>query len=449
MTLLCEIEEKGAYANLYVPGALKEVQMEIRDKAFVTELVYGTLRKQMFYDRVISKASGRAVAKIDPLPLQVLRITAHQLLTLRTPAHAAVDGAVRLVVKNRHGSASGFINAVSRRISERGIREWIEILCEDESEASRLAIEFSHPMWIVEAYLARLGNLSRVREELEANNENPKVTAIIYPGESWSAETIAGSEESEWLPEARYIHGNPELLREIRGAKAGIQDQGSYLVARALSRVPSSAETESGESLWLDLCAGPGGKAALLSRWSRVVNARFLALEQSEHRAYLVKRVTDDVVIADSLTPPVRRGSAERILLDAPCSGLGALRRRPDARLRKKKRDIEQLVEIQRALIGSAEELLAPGGILAYVTCSPIIEETLANRDWTLQSFPSLELIDARPYLLDPSRSAEDVKALQLGENFDIQLWPARHGTDAMYLALFRKKVDASQHASG
>lgn len=441
LTLLSEIQEKGAYANLYLPGALNESNLELRDRAFVTELVYGTLRMQLFYDQVIAKAAGRSLSQIDQIPLQILRLTAHQLLTLQTPPHAAVDSAVRLVVKNRHGSASGFINAISRRISERDSHEWLELLSASQDEILRLATEFAHPPWIVRAYIARLNDISRVREELAANNQNPKVTAVIYPGEQWSAATIAQSQESEWLPEARFVNGNPELLREIRAATAGIQDQGSYLVARVLSRVPTITTAPSQPSptapppLWLDLCAGPGGKAALLSRWSKAQGGRFLALERSEHRAQLVRRACENIVIADSLVPPIRAGSAERILLDAPCSGLGALRRRPDARLRKRESDIAELVPLQRALLQSAEEMLAPGGILAYVTCSPMLEETSANREWALQQFPSLQLIDARPFFHDQS----DGTRMELGESLDVQLWPGRHGTDAMYLALFRK----------
>ena len=424
LTLLLEIDEKSAYANLLVPSQLRTSTLEARDKAFVTELVYGTLRKEIFYDRVIEQASKRRIKMIDPIPLRILRLTAHQLLTLDTPAHAAVDSAVRLTVKNRSGSASGFVNAVSRRISERSQQEWLSLLTKGLDETAKLEVEFAHPAWIIKAYQERLGNLERVREELTANNENPQVSAVIYPGYEWSTNDL--DKTGTWISAARFITGNPENLVEIKNGTAGIQDEGSYLVTQALAQVDTSSE-----GMWLDMCAGPGGKAALFSRWAIEAGRNFCALEISEHRAALIKRVTRNIVIADGTKPPISQGSAGKILLDAPCSGLGALRRRPDARLRKKPNQIPELVAIQRALIASAVECLAEGGILGYVTCSPLKAETIDNREWLLQEFPEMTLIDARPFF--PSHMTEL-------NSFDIQLWPGLHKTDAMYLALFKKR---------
>ena len=426
LTLLIEIEEQSAYANLVVPSRLRDSSLEVRDKAFVTELVYGTLRRQLFYDRVIERSANRSLSKVDSIPLQILRLTAHQLLTLSTRAHAAVDSAVRLTVKNKHGSASGFVNAVSRRISERTLDEWISLLATGGDEVDRLSIKYAHPKWIVEAYLLRLGNIEQVEVELAANNVNPKTTGVIYPGNEWSTETLSTSEPGRWVAAARYLVGNPELLPEIRNAIAGIQDEGSYLVAQALAVVSTSAN-----GIWLDMCAGPGGKAALLSRWATLNHRKFLALELSEHRAALITRVSDAVVVADASRPPMPPNSAAKILLDAPCSGLGALRRRPDARLRKELSQITNLVQLQRRLFTAAVETLAVGGVLAYVTCSPLIDETIGNTKWATEQFSEIELIDARPYFPDEMHQAG---------NFDIQLWPGLHQTDAMYVAMFRKR---------
>ena len=422
---LIEIEEKGAYANLLVPSYLQESNLEPRDRNFVTELVYGTLRMQFFYDRVIERAANRKINKIDSVPRNILRMTAHQLLTLNIAAHAPVDSAVRLSVKNKNGSASGFVNAVSRRMSEKPLSEWIIQLKVGCSEIESLAIEFAHPKWIVDEYLKRLKDIDSVRRELAENNRNPRVSAVIYPGETWSTTSLDQSEMCEWVPRARYVSGNPESLIEIQNRTAGVQDQGSYLVTEALS---SAAEDIPG--IWLDMCAGPGGKAALLSRWARMNNKEFVALEISEHRALLMRRVTNSLVVADGRKPPIAPESASLILLDAPCSGLGALRRRPDARLRKRPADIKPLVELQRSLLTSAIELLCPGGFLGYVTCSPLIEETIENREWVLEKFPQIQSVDARRYF-----PAE----MELENRPDVQLWPGVHKTDAMYLALFTK----------
>lgn len=431
LDLLVKVEREASYANLIVPAELRKSSLEPRDSAFVTELVYGTLRQRILYDAIIEAAAGRKTSKIDVIPLTILRLTAHQLLSLNTPAHAAVDSAVRLTVRNRSGSASGFVNAISRRISERSLDAWIELLTSQLDENGRLALIHSHPRWIVEAYVERLGDINRVTEELRANNINPKVTGIIYPGSSWSDETLSTSNPCEWVPEARYLTGNPERILEIRKRVGGIQDQGSYLVASALAAVVVDPGRGS-SNLWLDMCAGPGGKAALLSRWAHSLNKRFLALEISEHRAELIRRVAHEIVVADSAQAPISKASVERILLDAPCSGLGALRRRPDARHRKTLLDIKALVELQRNLLASAHELLEEGGVLGYVTCSPVSAETEGNTRWFCESFPDMDLIDARPYF--PPQ-------MELGERFDVQLWPGVHHTDAMYVAMFRKKT--------
>lgn len=421
------VDQEGGYANLITPRELRKAKLEPRDSAFVTELVYGTIRKRSLYDAIIESAAARKLMKIDPLPLNILRLTAHQLLTLETAPHAAVDTAVRLAVKNRHGSASGFVNAVARRISEKSMREWVHNLTQILEPIDALSIKFAHPRWIVESYLARLGNLDEVERELIANNVNPLTTAVVYPGDEWSRSTLEASQSALWSASCRYVEGNPELLPEIRSGAAGIQDQGSFLVAQALARVPTQAK---GDGLWLDMCAGPGGKAALLDRWATQSGNTFLGLEISEHRAALINRVSRSVVVADSAQPPIREGGAVKILLDAPCSGLGALRRRPDARHRKTRAGVIELVQLQRSLLKSAIEMLADGGVLGYVTCSPVIEETESNTAWLLEQFREMELIDARPYF--PSD-------MQFGESFDVQLWPGKHKTDAMYLALFKK----------
>ena len=221
------VEQEGGYANLITPQELRKAKLEPRDSAFVTELVYGTIRKRSLYDAIIESAAARKSSKIDLLPLNILRLTAHQLLTFETAPHAAVDTAVRLAVKNKHGSASGFVNAVARRISEKSMREWVHNLTQILEPIDALSIKFAHPRWIVESYLARLGNLDEVERELIANNVNPLTTAVVYPGDEWSRSTLEASQSALWSASCRYVEGNPELLPEIRSGAAGIQDQGS------------------------------------------------------------------------------------------------------------------------------------------------------------------------------------------------------------------------------
>ena len=216
--------------------------------------------------------------------------------------------------------------------------------------------------------------------------------------------------------------GDPGGLSAVRERRAGVQDEGSQLCALALAAAPLAGRDER----WLDACAGPGGKAALLAALAADRGAVLVANERRQHRAELVRRVTaawgTEVTVADArdLTPP--DGGYDRVLLDAPCTGLGALRRRPEARWRRRPDDLAELTALQRALLAAALRLTRPGGVVAYVTCSPHPAETT-------EIVAGHDLLDARP--LFPGVPA-------LGDGPTVQLWPHRHGTDAMFCALLR-----------
>ena len=210
-----------------------------------------------------------------------------------------------------------------------------------------------------------------------------------------------------------------------------MQDEGSQLVALALAAAPLQGP----DHRWLDGCAGPGGKAALLAALAAERGASLLAAEKLAHRAKLVERARAGgpgarrVVTVDGTRPAWRPGTFDRVLVDVPCTGLGALRRRPEARWRRRPEDLDWFAPLQRALLTQALRATRPGGVVGYATCSPHLAETRAVVDDVLKS-ESAEWIDARPLLADVP---------ELGEGPDIQLWPHRHGTDAMYLALLRR----------
>jgi 16S rRNA (cytosine967-C5)-methyltransferase len=205
-----------------------------------------------------------------------------------------------------------------------------------------------------------------------------------------------------------------------------VQDEGSQLVALALAR----ATAQGGERAWLDMCAGPGGKASLLAGL-RPADVALVAADLRPHRARLVADALVGTgaitVVADGTRPAWPPGAFDRVLLDAPCTGLGALRRRPEVRWRRREQDVERLHALQVALLRSAAEAVRPGGLIAYVTCSPHLRETRDVVDTVLADTPRLRREDARP-LIGP--------VPDLGDGPDVQLWPHRHGTDAMYLAL-------------
>ncbi len=220
----------------------------------------------------------------------------------------------------------------------------------------------------------------------------------------------------------------------MREGRAGVQDAGSQLVALALTRAPLEGRDER----WLDLCAGPGGKAALLAALARERGATLLAGERMPHRARLVAQALratgGHVVTADGTRPPWLPDSFDRILVDAPCSGLGALRRRPESRWRRSSQDLERLVPLQTALLTSALDSVRPGGVVLYATCSPVVAETSGVVASVLAGRSDVRLEDARP-LVPEAADAESAHLAGAG-----QLWPHRHGTDAMFWALLRRE---------
>jgi 16S rRNA (cytosine967-C5)-methyltransferase len=231
----------------------------------------------------------------------------------------------------------------------------------------------------------------------------------------------------------------------VASGQVAVQDEGSQLAAIALARAPLATEPGgvADPELWLDLCAGPGGKTRLLAGLARTGTppANLIAAELHPHRAAMVadaltrashSRAGQEVVIADGTRPPWPDGVFDRVLVDAPCSGLGALRRRPEARWRKGESDLPALAELQRALLRSALAAVRPGGVVAYVTCSPVPAETRDVVTAVVSADPSVEILDAPAVLAD-------VPGLRSPSPLFAQLWPHRHGTDAIFIALLRR----------
>jgi 16S rRNA (cytosine967-C5)-methyltransferase len=244
----------------------------------------------------------------------------------------------------------------------------------------------------------------------------------------------SGGQPGPWSPHAvRLGGGDPARVPSVREGRAAVQDEGSQLAALLLARAP----LEGPDAAWLDVCAGPGGKAALLAV-VRLEGVRLTAADRAPHRAELVRRTLRDeddveVLVADGRTPPWPPGSFDRVLLDAPCTGLGALRRRPEARWRRKPDDLVSLVLLQRALVGSALDLVRPGGVVLYATCSPLLAETSGVISSVLQTRADAVLEDATALLPGVPDLAGPIPGT-------VQLWPHRHGTDAMFMALLRKR---------
>ncbi|MGY4099234.1 transcription antitermination factor NusB [Nocardia sp. R16R-3T] len=434
--VLRAVREREAYANLVLPGLLRERRISGRDAALATELTYGACRSLGLLDAVIAAGAGRPVEEIDGPLLDVLRLGVYQLLRTRIGAHAAVDTSVALARAEFGAGKAGFVNAVLRRAGEKSVDEWVDELA-PRDPVGRLAFEFAHPVWIAQAFADALGaRAGELRDVLAADDARPIVHLVARPGDITAEELalVTGGDEGKWSPYAVYLDGggDPGKLEPVREGMAAVQDEGSQLVALALTR----AELDGPDNgRWLDLCAGPGGKAALLGAIAAIDGHRVDAVEPAEHRAELVRRAVHDlpvdVHVADGRESGLTPGY-DRILVDAPCTGLGALRRRPEARWRRTPADVAELVVLQRELLTAAWELLRPGGVVLYSTCSPHLLETVAVVADAARRTGAIQL-DARDLLPGVT---------DIGDGPGAQLWPHRHGTDAMFLAALRKPLE-------
>ena len=442
--LLRRVAEADSYANLLLPKLLEDAKVDSRDAGFIQELSFGTLRNKLLYEKIIEMASSRPIKTIDEHALIVLLLGAHQLLGMRVPPHAAINESVNLAKSKVPKSAVGFVNAVLRRISKKSRHQWISNLAEiAESEHERLSIVHSHPVWIIKALKAALdsrGLAQTLEDLLVADNTPARVSIAALPGFVTVGELADYGSVGISSPVGVELEVAPASVPFIRSGLARVQDQGSQLAVLALLE----AETSVTDSRWLDLCAGPGGKAALMSAIAMQRFVTFEANEVSAHRAKLVQGALSqisDVTVSIGDGREIGRPGPRftRILLDAPCTGLGALRRRPESRWRKSAADITELSKLQRDLFAASWDALLPGGVLGYVTCSPHLSETTAQVSWAEAKYGNeMELLPTNTILnvINPN--------MGLNESFlTAQLWPHINGTDAMFIALFRKKVNS------
>jgi 16S rRNA (cytosine967-C5)-methyltransferase len=353
---LARIDDEGAYANLVLGGVLERSKLPTRDRALVTELVYGVTRMRRACDHLVDRFVMRP---LDQPTRSALRLGAYQLQYLRIPPHAAVSATVAVAPTR----AKGLVNAVLRRVAEAPV-EWPD-------DATRL----SYPDWIVNRLTADLG-ADDALAALARMDEAPAVTE------------------------------RPDGY---------IQDLASQWVAAAVGAAP-------GERV-ADLCAAPGGKATAMAASGALV----VAADHSVVRAGLIAGnaervgVSLAVVAADALASAFRPASFDRVLVDAPCSGLGVLARRPDARWRIDEASVVRLSALQREILGASIGLLRPGGTLAYSVCTLTRDETLGVDDWLAESHPELAPLPPldgpwRPHgrgsLLLPQAAATDGMAL-------------------------------------
>lgn len=465
--VLHEVATQGAFANIILPKALRQARRDghfsDRDAAFTSELVHGTLRAIGRLDWVISRHIDRPLADLDPRALVILRMGAHQLLDMRVPDHAAVSATVDVAREHLTDGPVRFVNAVLRSITREdpSEREAAMDAITDEDEA--LGVRYSHPAWMVAAFRDALRAHGYPEDELldvlEADNEVPTVTLVARPS-LMSVNELA--DEAEDVLDTRVAlgavspyavlleSGDPARLPSIRDGRSGAQDEGSQLAAL----IAASAPLEGGsDERWLDLCAGPGGKAALLAGLAADAGARVTANEVHPHRARLVERTTRqfdsiEVVSGDGRTfgggqSAWPLGSFDRVVVDAPCSGMGSMRRRPESRWNRTPGDLEELTVLQRELLDRAVALTRPGGVLTYITCSPHAAETREQVERLLKT-GEVELLDTVSLANECAPEALNMPAaagvIAGYKGRTLQLWDHRFGTDLMFVACLRKR---------
>ena len=416
------VQRGETYSHIHLPQALTESSLEGRDKAFVTELVYGALRMQGHSDYVVSQISDRSISDIDGDLLSLLRLAFYQVLHMRVPAHAAVSANVELARKVIGESKGSYVNALLRKATQKDLDTWLSPAAHLEF-IPRTALLTSHPEWIVSAYLDCLKDEEEVMHALLSNNVPPIPTLVTWPGKSTQDELIQeGGAVTKYSPFGVHAAHAPFEYRAIRERRAGVQDEGSQIVVQSFFTAASGAHSI------LDVCAGPGGKAALLSHLSRREGKSFIANEPSHHRAELVRKVVGDVEVREEDGRDINV-KVDAILADVPCTGIGALRRRAEVRWRRTPADLKSVLHLQEEIAQRALNNLNPGGILGYSTCSPHLSETRGIVESLLRKNPDVEEIVV----------PVDVEGSHNGKS--MQLWGHRHNTDAMFLALLKRKT--------
>jgi 16S rRNA (cytosine967-C5)-methyltransferase len=431
---LRRVHTDGAWSAPAVDAALKEGTLDARDRAFAANLAYETLRWQGSLDWVLARFSSRPLGQLDPEVHDVLRMGAWQILHGRLPERAAVGTAVDVARAEIGQHVTGFVNGVLRNL----VRQRDDLPWPSGAGDEAVGLRLGYPAWIVAEARTRFGD--RAEAVLAAGNAPPGVTLRATTGdrEALLAELRAdgiAAEPGEGAPEAVRAPGaDPGRLAAVREGRAVVQDESSMLVARAV--VDPSLDAP----LILDACAGPGGKSTHLAQLGAAVVASELHPARSRLVAEAAGRMAagtggDRVMVlcADATAPPLRPGSVDAALIDAPCSGLGVVRRRPELRWKRAAGDPQRLAQLQLDLVDRVTTLVRPGGRVVYSACTWTDAETRQLAELILAvSGDRLELDDTTALL--------EGAGVQLADDPGVQLAPDTDGTDGMYVLALRRR---------
>jgi 16S rRNA (cytosine967-C5)-methyltransferase len=439
LRVLERVQRAGAYADLLLHASLARSALSAPDRAFATELVYGTLRWRGRIDFLLARCLDRELDRLEPLVATALRLGAYQILFAdRVPASAAVDESVRCVRALGAERSTGLVNAVLRRLAREHADLALPALQDDP--LGHLMHALSLPQWIAARWIEEFGP-EHAAELAGACNEPPPLTVRANPlrgsRDALLEELAARYEDAHACRVAQHgivlgRRGNPALDPAFVDGRFSVQDEASQLVVDLL-------DPQAGERV-LDVCSAPGGKAGAIAE--RVgPEGSVLALDRNDRRLELVRRTARRLRLANLACRPVDATRAlpdgvvnpgfDRVLVDAPCSGLGALRRNPDARWRVQPADPARLAETQRAILRNAVSALRPGGVLVYSTCTLLPEENEAVVEALLRERKELRLAPA-----DAAPSA--LRAVSDDRGF-LRTRPDLHDADGFFAARFER----------
>jgi 16S rRNA (cytosine967-C5)-methyltransferase len=435
--ILRRVEETDAFADALLGHRLSRADLERREQALATQLVYGTLAWRGYLDRAIETFARRPAESLEAPIRVLLEMALYQLLKLqRVPAHAAVNSAVQLAKTYRHGRAAGLVNAVLRRAAQEGAGA--VVLPPPADLSAHLAARYSHPLWLVERWLSELG-ASETEALLQANNEAaPTVLRVNRRRASRDACVLAlrsrghAAEAGVLGPDAiHFARGSAVALEELAAGIVSLQSEASQLVTILLGAQP-------GERV-LDACAGAGGKAAYAAELQDD-RGSVVALDLHRHlllrlRAEAARLGLASIVAVqgNALQAPLRSAVRfDRILLDAPCSGLGTLRQHPEIRWRRTEADVAASGRVQTQLLQALLEWLRPGGVLVFAVCSAIRAENEDVVSSVLARRRDVERVDARDSLPPPACDLVDGAGA-------LRTLPHRHSLDGFYAVRLKR----------
>lgn len=438
MKILYEINEKGAYSNIALNKYFAAAELRDIDRAFVTELTYGTVKWKLTLDSVIAGNSSIKIEKLSPWILNILRLGVYQLQYMsKVPQSAACNESVKLARRYGHKASAGFVNAVLRNIARNGGN--LTLPSKDEDLAGYLSVKYSYPKWLTAKYTGLFG-AEFAERLLDAGNNTPELTVRANTLRVSAAELVQklAEEGVEALP-GKYagdaaVIKSPVSVAKLEAFKKGlfqVQDESSMLPAKVLAPQPGD--------LVLDACSAPGGKATHMAQLMQN-RGTIIARDIHEHKLRLIDdaaaRLGIDIIKSElhdaALPDEAYNRYFDRVLLDAPCTGLGIIRRKPDIKWARETKDLDSITALQRQLIQQVSNTVKPGGVLVYSTCTILPEENEGVVNTFLEQNKDFEADDITPYL--PLELAVHAKGCML------QLYPNRDGIDGFFIARIKRK---------